>query len=435
MSRILRRPMFRGGRVDSRGTGITSGLSYAKGGRVGLQGGGAPFNVNPGARTPVPTNTSTAPTGRLARAANWIKGVPSWMKGSPVAGWGARLAGYGGIGYGLGQLTDWATRATDTPEAYAYRKQAQRDNPWMNMETDLVIDDEGNMTTEGAIVQDEINRLDVGEKPGFFPRGGIGKWYKDRGLEKEYNISTGEKILTDIVNKDEDELTEEEKKYKKLLEKYNSLESTINELLKPKESKELTEDEELAEIEKNKKIIQKAYGSGRGDDATAMLLNFAGKALKPEATVKSAFGEFFEEEGKRPSERKKYKDAATTAAINAFLTGKKTMAEIEAFKSKSDWDVRNKLAIAKEGKNWDTYLIEGAGTGGDPRKMGAISYAVTQMGEELGGVLPKLEKGQTYDEILKEDLIYVQDSPDGSFKILVKWDGEKLVPIKQVYKR
>ena len=35
MSRILRRPMFRGGRVDSRGTGITSGLSYKQGGRVG----------------------------------------------------------------------------------------------------------------------------------------------------------------------------------------------------------------------------------------------------------------------------------------------------------------------------------------------------------------------------------------------------------------
>ena len=34
MSRILRRPMFRGGRVDGRGTGITSGLGYEKGGRV-----------------------------------------------------------------------------------------------------------------------------------------------------------------------------------------------------------------------------------------------------------------------------------------------------------------------------------------------------------------------------------------------------------------
>ena len=30
----FRRPMFRGGKVDSRGTGITSGLSYAKGGSV-----------------------------------------------------------------------------------------------------------------------------------------------------------------------------------------------------------------------------------------------------------------------------------------------------------------------------------------------------------------------------------------------------------------
>lgn len=40
MSRILRRPMFRGGRVDSRGTGITSGLGYNAGGRVGYQVGG-----------------------------------------------------------------------------------------------------------------------------------------------------------------------------------------------------------------------------------------------------------------------------------------------------------------------------------------------------------------------------------------------------------
>ena len=40
MSRILRRPMFRGGPVDSRGTGITSGLGYENGGRVGYQSAG-----------------------------------------------------------------------------------------------------------------------------------------------------------------------------------------------------------------------------------------------------------------------------------------------------------------------------------------------------------------------------------------------------------
>ena len=49
MSRILRRPMFRGGPVDSRGTGITSGLDdsgYADGGRVEFRRGG--YSTIPG---------------------------------------------------------------------------------------------------------------------------------------------------------------------------------------------------------------------------------------------------------------------------------------------------------------------------------------------------------------------------------------------------
>ena len=48
MSRILRRTMFRGGPVDSRGTGITSGLDdgYMDGGRVEFQRGG--FSTIPG---------------------------------------------------------------------------------------------------------------------------------------------------------------------------------------------------------------------------------------------------------------------------------------------------------------------------------------------------------------------------------------------------
>ena len=55
MSKILRRPMFRGGPVDSRGTGITSGLmdnpSYATGGRVGFSNGGSFFDIFKGADT------------------------------------------------------------------------------------------------------------------------------------------------------------------------------------------------------------------------------------------------------------------------------------------------------------------------------------------------------------------------------------------------
>ena len=46
MSRILRRPMFRGGRVSSYGTGIASGL--ADGGRVGFRNGGGSYTSNQG---------------------------------------------------------------------------------------------------------------------------------------------------------------------------------------------------------------------------------------------------------------------------------------------------------------------------------------------------------------------------------------------------
>ena len=47
MSRTLRRPMFRGGRVSAYGTGIASGL--ADGGRVGFRnGGGSYLSANQG---------------------------------------------------------------------------------------------------------------------------------------------------------------------------------------------------------------------------------------------------------------------------------------------------------------------------------------------------------------------------------------------------
>ena len=413
MSRILRRPMFRGGRVDGRGTGIASGLGYNNGGRVGLETGGNPIMARGGLGGQRPTPTGGSIMSRIRNLPYLGRMIPAM--GGTAGAIGSQVVLPATIGAGLGSLADFYAKSTSTPEGYRRLKEMGGAN--FNF-------DETNLDV-GEVLEyiDEGN--EIGEAPGFFPRGGKEKWYKEHG----YN-SDGTPIVEEDIIEGETK-TENEKEKALRLEKEDLL-AQLEAFMNPKE---LTEDEKLSKIEKNKAMIQKAYGSGRGDDASAMLLNFAGKALKPEATVKSAFGEFFEEEGKRPSERKKYKDAATTAAINAFLTGEKTLAEVEAWKEKSDWSDRNKLAIARESKNWDTYLIEGAGTGGDPRKMGAISYAVSQMGEELAGVLPELEKGQTYGEILEEGPIYVQDSPDGSFKILVKWDGEKLVPIKQVYKR
>ena len=164
-----------------------------------------------------------------------------------------------------------------------------------------------------------------------------------------------------------------------------------------------------------------------------MLLSFAGKALKPGADTKSAFGEFFEEESKRPSESKKYKDAATTAAINAYLTGEKSIADFEKALKLNRAKISDQISMLAATKDWQDYLKEGTGTGDKKTSMGSMIYAVEKMNEAgkidatWGGLLP--DDPSQY----QEGLIYVQENPDGG-KLLVEWDGEKLFTHTPVYK-
>jgi len=91
MSKILRRPMFRGGSVNSYNTGITSGLGekgYADGGRVGAKVGGF-FNFSkPGGLLPTASYTGGVPQGGLTgltqayqALAPYIPGPTSLTKG------------------------------------------------------------------------------------------------------------------------------------------------------------------------------------------------------------------------------------------------------------------------------------------------------------------------------------------------------------------
>ena len=377
MSRILRRPMFRGGRVDSRGTGIASGLGYEKGGRVGYKT-GTIVTMPPKAANMIPEGNI------LQRALGKIKNFTSnpgvltnqYLRSlGPLASSGSALSIGVPIGWGIGALTDWAVRATDTPEAYAYRKQAQRDNPWMNMETDLVVDDKGNMTTEGAIVQDEINRLDVGEKPGFFPQGGIEKWYKDRGLDKIYDADTGE-VLPKVL----EDLSKTDKK-----DNYN------NQFRKTDDTEESTEISK-EDIEKNKELFAELLGGGkaRGEDISNMLMSFAGKALKPEADVKTAFGEFFEDEAKRPSSKTKVDQAAAQLAINDYIAGKRSKEATENLLAKLK--VQAKLGEADLYEN----IIKIAGPGSNP-SVANLESALKVTEDTRGKPVTRIKKA------LKED--------------------------------
>jgi hypothetical protein len=91
-----------------------------------------------------------------------------------------------------------------------------------------------------------------------------------------------------------------------------------------------------ADIEKNKKLFAELLGGdkARGEDISNMLMSFAGKALAPEATVKGAFGEFFEEEAKRPSSKSKIEQSAAALAINDYIAGKRSKENTEALLAK-----------------------------------------------------------------------------------------------------
>ena len=300
MSRILRRPMFRGGPVDSRGTGITSGLSYQKGGRVGY------FQDQPGGVV----------LGKDLIANNIFSGTPQSKDYMDKKDF----------------YKNYKIRsAEDIAEDYEDMMRQKEDDLTMT----FGIDDYSGF--QNKVAEDLDHYRD--------PQGGMMKYFqeakaKDDAARKEaanYDVT-----IDEVINNQTEELPQE-------LTPAQLENIELRKLLEERMKKGTPEEE----IEKNRKIFEKAYGSGRADDASAMLLNFAGKALKPEATVKGAFGEFFEEEGKRPSERKKYKDAATTAAINAYLTGEKTLAEVEAFKAKTKWATADKYDQAfaiEEGK-------------------------------------------------------------------------------------
>jgi hypothetical protein len=68
MSNILRRPMFRGGRVSSYGNGIASGLGYAVGGPV----------VGP--KPKIRVTAGIAPTGQATTGGSLLQNALSKLK-------------------------------------------------------------------------------------------------------------------------------------------------------------------------------------------------------------------------------------------------------------------------------------------------------------------------------------------------------------------
>jgi hypothetical protein len=391
MSRILRRPMFRGGRVDSRGTGITSGLGYEKGGRVGYKTGTIV--------TMPPKSANMIPEGNiLQRALSRIKNFannPNVLTNQAIRTMGpkmsiaAPLAVGAPIGMGIAGLADFVTRATDTPEAYALRKEEIKANPFLYDETSL----------DFMEADKRIQEADQGEKYGFFPRGGRKKRLEELGLEDQYDASTGERI-NEII---EDQIKNDTKK-----DNYN------NQFGKKDDTEESTEISK-ADIEKNKELFAELLGGkkARGEDISNMLMSFAGKALKPEATVKGAFGEFFEEEAKRPSSKTKVDQAAAQLAINDYIAGKRSKEATE--------NLLAKLKVQADLGEADLYenIVKIAGPGSNP----------TVSNLESALKVTKETRGKPVTRIKSTDTIEIEEKDYDSF--LIFEDTKRIMYIDQ----
>ena len=319
MSKILRRPMFRGGgKVSSYGNGIATGL--ADGGRVNLGFGGA---LKGGLGT---SNYSTATKGlsksgfRFPRLSSSLRAlgqvVPQALRGIGFnAATGAAALPAAGI-YGLMKMN-----SADTDEGL----KVMRNEPSGTFDETgaFEMEDYSERFNKANQQGNKISFMDnflLDPETGTYPKfiGRSGDREKRQAIaaaaaEAEENIIVGEE-KGDGKTDTERRLEMEKNALKELLDSFGS-----------GSKKEDTEDEALAAIEKKQKLLEKVMGGGKSakiQDLSSMALNYASGALKEGATVKSSFADFFEKESSRPSRSQKVKDAAANAAIQAYLTEK-----------------------------------------------------------------------------------------------------------------
>lgn len=336
MSRILRRPMFRGGKVSSYGTGIASGLAsdgrekFFEGGvstaMMEELTGGSNFGRS---RVPVGSNVRSGAS-LLSKARSSLPLVGRFI--GPGVGYaaqtvGAPLVGGVALGAGLGALTDWAVRSTDTPLAYQTRKDIMEEDPFAYAETDMDVGEKMARIEEAQL---------VGEAPGLFPRGGREKFYEDRGLDPKTGLPLA--------------YEEEKEKFKAQLapkDKIEDLTTTVDTDLNGnvEQKPELTAEQMVKE---NKELFARLMGRDKAikQDIGDILGAFSRGALKGDLK------EGLAEATKVESRKEKIDLQAAALAINDYIAGKRSKENLNQVLSQIDYKIAKELGAQKLTGDW-----------------------------------------------------------------------------------
>ena len=355
MSRILRRPMFRGGKVSSYGNGIATGLGYKKGGSVQQR----PGYVTGGA--------IMAGLGMLGRGGlKYGKKALDYLV-KPKGGYGMTVTGgAGGTGSKYMSQTMSPMSAKEmlsglgTSKAGQYLGQSYtgkllgygaKKTPGL-LKTATSPEGLAALYFGGPFLKEQYDKMFPGEKAG--PREFVG----DELMIGDPRDLTTEKPLT------ADQI--------KLIE----LQDTINKL----RTADTKETGEIDKIDEYKKIFAKALGKkkARIQDASNMALGFAARAFEDEATTKSALGKFFADEAKRPSEAAKIDTAAGSAAINKYIKGEISKQELNTLMKKLE--MQNSMQNENKKQTVGQYFLLSKAPGFTGKVKEAVIAAYSQEG-------------------------------------------------------
>jgi hypothetical protein len=334
MSNILRRPMFRGGRVDSRGTGITSGLGYANGGRIGL---------------------AQSYQGTVGQAQRQAKGLEGVLAGINKPTTGADLlklnpdlqvnplslylpSNTQSIGSGFGFLSP----SSQFPDQYLEFLKPEKAGYVTDEQGDLVRDKQGNLIPIGKDKPEDFRK--------FLEQSTTRRITESdtQGSEEQYGITEKDKVKPVYNNKGE--ITG----YK------GSQVKTVNENVPDQGKTGGTSNREREEpIEYTVEDYIKMLGGDQAmrRDLSDMLGRASAAFLKRPARgdtrgIVDALGDFAAMEAAAgPGRREKIEQTAATLDIQDKIAAKRSREQVELLKSKIDYELGAKEEIAKRSRD------------------------------------------------------------------------------------
>jgi len=352
MSKILNRPMFRGGgKVSSYGNGIASGLTngYASGGRIGLFEGGIPTSMmeelTGGSNQKIKTGQQIADQARLKsdrlfRYGNKVRNAGKFIKKIPK---GIIAAGTSPVGI--------ATLAASAPVAavggLAYMNRPKTVEALQYMKS---------MNQSGAF--DETN------PDGFDQYSEVFKELNETGTplsESEVGLFSSEKsIAEDIEDRDMAEFEEGMAPGAERKDGESALDALLRQGMERAEARDSIENpnkkgegdvlDVKSQIARDKELFAELLGGdeAKGKDVSDMLLRFAGSGGD---TVGEKFQQYIANEAQAgPSRTEKLNQAAASLAINDYIAGKRSKESMEMMIKKGENQIDYSIAATAKAK-------------------------------------------------------------------------------------